>query len=543
MNVQMMRPSQPAFLKVFSMASPAGLLQRKCACGQHTSSGEACETCKKKRLQRAVRAGPRSGEPSPSTRSDTLNRAPSIVHDVLNSPGQALDSQVRAEIEPQFGHDFSQVRIHTNPKAAESAQAVQAQAYTVGHHLVFASGQYQPNTQTGKHLLAHELSHVVQQSAVPHPPASQALVVESPNTPQEHEAERAAHSIAFRERLHPSSATRPMLVRKLMVDQPGNNIPNPQGNGLVQTHAEAIEQYLRTLSAAGHPTVNRTTGQVTMDREFCQKRGLGGRFGRGLKAGFMKGGRIGAYFLGVGAIPGAILGALIGGIAGMFGADSQAEEAGTKTSSTCLCDFVTSDLVTKIEINDQVTPAGGATLVRIPSPNSPKQWGAATMGGQLQNEPPWLILGHELCGHAWLEIHRPGTDEGPGEVERNYSQNTQTGEISLAGDYATGQVTPPRAGQYLRHGKTVERENLIRAEHGLPARGYRLRDPYCGESFWQDRGVPNSPLHWQADNNSGVGGSLFNTYLDECKFLRDQLPESRRRTYRIDEAIPEDAPR
>jgi hypothetical protein len=90
--------------------------------------------------------------------------APPIVHDVLRSAGQSLDPMTRQFMEPRFGHDFSKVRVHTDAKAAASAAAVNALAYTVGRDLVFGAGQYQPATTAGKRLLAHELTHIVQQA-------------------------------------------------------------------------------------------------------------------------------------------------------------------------------------------------------------------------------------------------------------------------------------------------------------------------------------------------------------------------------------------
>jgi peptidoglycan/xylan/chitin deacetylase (PgdA/CDA1 family) len=136
---------------------PSATLQRACACSKHTTnaSGE-CEECKKKReaaqLQRSAIA------PAPDF-------APPIVYDVLRSAGQPLDAQTRAFMEPHFGHDFSQVRVHTDPQAAQSAQAVNALAYTVGDHVAFGAGEFQPSTNAGRELLAHELTHVVQQDA------------------------------------------------------------------------------------------------------------------------------------------------------------------------------------------------------------------------------------------------------------------------------------------------------------------------------------------------------------------------------------------
>ncbi|MGC2636675.1 MAG: DUF4157 domain-containing protein [Acidobacteriaceae bacterium] len=91
--------------------------------------------------------------------------APRIVHETLRSPGQPLDSRTRAFFEPRFGYDFSSVRIHADNKAADSARAVRARAYTVGSDLVFAPGQYAPDSRAGRELLAHELTHVTQQAS------------------------------------------------------------------------------------------------------------------------------------------------------------------------------------------------------------------------------------------------------------------------------------------------------------------------------------------------------------------------------------------
>ena len=127
-------------------------LQRKCACG---GSGE-CEECKGKEETLHRRAAG-TATPSPS---------PPIVHDVLRSPGQPLDHHTRAFMERRFAHDFSQVRIHADAKAAESAGAVDALAYTVGQHIAFASGRYAPATQEGRRLMAHELAHTIQQAGL-----------------------------------------------------------------------------------------------------------------------------------------------------------------------------------------------------------------------------------------------------------------------------------------------------------------------------------------------------------------------------------------
>ncbi|NJO18090.1 MAG: DUF4157 domain-containing protein [Thioploca sp.] len=89
--------------------------------------------------------------------------APPIVQEVLRSSGRPLDDETRAFMEPRFGYDFSRVRVHTDDKAAESARAVNARAYTVGQHVVMRQDEYAPKTEAGRRLLAHELVHVIQQ--------------------------------------------------------------------------------------------------------------------------------------------------------------------------------------------------------------------------------------------------------------------------------------------------------------------------------------------------------------------------------------------
>src|SRR5262249_53697844 len=80
----------------------------------------------------------------------------------LRDGGQPLATDLRSFYEPRFGHDFSRVRIQSGADAAESAKKLNALAYTTGSTIVFGSGQYSPGTATGRRLLAHELTHVVQ---------------------------------------------------------------------------------------------------------------------------------------------------------------------------------------------------------------------------------------------------------------------------------------------------------------------------------------------------------------------------------------------
>lgn len=99
--------------------------------------------------------------------------SPAIVAHALKSPAQPLDWATRAFMEPRFGFDFSRVRVHAGTAAQESARAVDARAYTVGDHVVFGAGTFAPATDQGRALLAHELTHVVQQARAGGTPALQ----------------------------------------------------------------------------------------------------------------------------------------------------------------------------------------------------------------------------------------------------------------------------------------------------------------------------------------------------------------------------------
>jgi Domain of unknown function (DUF4157) len=172
------------------------ILQRKCDCGSHTVGGGQCLECarhpnvpqsqKKMAIGRAgdalereadrvadrlLTTGESDAQSVPSIQrwqtaasgNNDEQPVPDLVHDVLDSPGQALGADVRAFFGPRFGQDFSRVRIHTDAKAATSAQAVNALAYTAGHHIVFGTGKYS-SAGEGRRVLAHELTHVVQQT-------------------------------------------------------------------------------------------------------------------------------------------------------------------------------------------------------------------------------------------------------------------------------------------------------------------------------------------------------------------------------------------
>ncbi|TAH49043.1 MAG: DUF4157 domain-containing protein [Chloroflexota bacterium] len=186
--------AKPAITPVSS-----GLLQRACACGNHSHGEGECAECKKKREMSLQRA---TSSPAP------VHDVPPIVYEVLRSPGQPLDAATRAFMEPRFGQDFSGIRVHTDSRAAKSAHAVNALAYTVGHNVVFGAGQYAPQTSVGRRLLAHEFAHVIQQNQVPATLWNGNLAIGEQNDQYEIEAvqaERVVVDSSLRSRSTPST--------------------------------------------------------------------------------------------------------------------------------------------------------------------------------------------------------------------------------------------------------------------------------------------------------------------------------------------------
>lgn len=129
-----------------------------------------------------------------SSSSASSQHATPAVHDTLRDSGKPLDAATRGFFEPRFGRDFSDVRIHTNTKATESAQSVSARAYTVGNNIAFNDGEYSPQSTAGQRLLAHELTHVVQQSQGGQALQRSAYFDESPLDEESSEPEESASS-------------------------------------------------------------------------------------------------------------------------------------------------------------------------------------------------------------------------------------------------------------------------------------------------------------------------------------------------------------
>ncbi len=138
------------------MRMPEPQPRTACSCAAGCSK---CQTEQRPQADKRVQT-----KRAPASEAEQV-AVPPVVQELSASPGQPLDSVTRGFMERRFGHDFGQVRIHADEKAAEAARAVHARAYTLGQNVVFGAGQFAPGTQAGKSLLAHELTHVLQQGA------------------------------------------------------------------------------------------------------------------------------------------------------------------------------------------------------------------------------------------------------------------------------------------------------------------------------------------------------------------------------------------
>jgi hypothetical protein len=260
----------------------------------------------------------------------------------------------------------------------------------------------------------------------------------------------------------PVAAARPVLARTLRVKNPTSPIPRPGGVGMARTNAATVRDYLLQICGAGAVAVNGGTGAVTLNAGFC-------------------------------VVP-----------QGQAGGPAHA--SATPAGCTCLCDLIASAHDWRIEIDDGDWPhtdfdsdaraetpgRGSGGKVTAPSPNNPTIYGAGTDTGAELDTAPWLVLAHELCGHAWLGdrgIHRP--DHHPRRGEGG-------------------------------HQLTVGRENLIRAEHHIAARG-SFRDAHCGESY--TRAQAGSPAQWS-------------TFHAACVAWRDRYNRAHGTNYTINQRIP-----
>ena len=369
----------------------------------------------------------------------TKSNGEGIASDALSSRisnsrgnGSQMDGETKTFMESRFGTDFSGVKIHTGNESVQMNRELNAKAFTVGNDIYFNEGQYNTGSESGKHLLAHELTHTVQQGAgIP----------------------KAIH-------------------RKLSVTNPLGVIPNPTGKGVVQTNRDTVFNYLKSICSAGNVAIT-AGGEVSVPSYFCSSASYPPDF--------------------VGPIP------------------IRVATSGTPVGCGCLCDIISSPNDWRITVDDSSWPhtvfdnntnavtsgsGGSGGEVTTPSPNSPLLWGAVIATGAFKDIDPWLVLGHELCGHGWLG-------------------NT--------GDAGRDEVQPRGRGG---HQETVARENLLRDEHGIDRRGTH-RQPFCGESFSHATGTVAT-----------AKSVTMSSYLSVCEKWRKEYNTLNSTSYKISDLIP-----
>jgi Domain of unknown function (DUF4157) len=206
---------------------PAPARTKTCSCGRPVIAGGECTACRAKR-ERALRR--------PNSRASTPDRkapAPGLV----SGPGRPLESGPRSEMESRFNHDFSRVRVHTDPGAASAARRIGAQAFTIGSDIAFATGRYDAASIDGRRLLAHELAHVVQQhsAVIADRPAAHSQAGDG----YERAADAAGAAVLVGRRVPPQpSATALMIARN----------PDPPAPG-----SSSVDARLRAILAAPVP--------------------------------------------------------------------------------------------------------------------------------------------------------------------------------------------------------------------------------------------------------------------------------------------------
>lgn len=230
---------------------------------------------------------------------------PDAVRDVLASSGRSLPGDLKREMESRMGERFEDVRVHTGPDAAAAADALNARAFTVGHHVAFAHGEFDPDSAAGKHLLAHELAHVRQQTdgAVSLLPDTGGPLQVDPDPGLERAAEDAAAAAMAEEEQTVGRADADIHVQRL-----------PDHERLAEARETAAERSIPAVVESLQERVSSLETAVEDDSwvgRAVTKGGVGG-------VGGLLGGAIGTAVLpGTGTVAGASVGVEVSkGIAG-----------------------------------------------------------------------------------------------------------------------------------------------------------------------------------------------------------------------------------
>jgi hypothetical protein len=200
------------------------------------------------------------------------------VHGVIHSPGSPLDPDTRATMEPRFAHDFSEVRVHADSRAAAAAADVNARAFTVGRDIVFGRHQYDPGSRRGARLLAHELAHTIQQGHR-RPASGEPLSVSRPSHAAEREAEAAATAVLSGSAAGMLSPSGTAIARQTARDVPLPDLPEGLAPGVVTAIQQHAKEIIREL-ASFFPNITLMLSIVTKWYEADEGLGQDERFFR-----------------------------------------------------------------------------------------------------------------------------------------------------------------------------------------------------------------------------------------------------------------------
>jgi hypothetical protein len=239
----------------------AGKAPARTACGKAKSATTTresceCESCERDKRDKGVLRRFAEG-------AGGADAVPPVVHEVLRGPAQSLESGARRDFEHRFGRDFSGVRVHTGARAAESARAVKAQAYTVGNDMVFGAGRYAPQSTEGRRLLAHELTHVAQNSNTGAGVASD-LEIGATNSAEEREADAAADVMVHGGARNSTAAVNPHGHQSALRRAPGTGPGWSQTTGINagKTTVGTINRIPIDGLPVGHQTAKTASGKA-----------------------------------------------------------------------------------------------------------------------------------------------------------------------------------------------------------------------------------------------------------------------------------------
>ena len=365
-------------------ATPSGqVIRRKCSCG---GGDHECEACKQKREEKLLQRKPGGGT--------NPGRVPGIVHQVLRSAGQPLPASARDMFESRFGRSFDSVRIHTGPRAAQSARSIDAQAYAAGNNIVFGEGSYAPHSPAGQHLLAHELAHIAQQGGIAHE-STGSLRVGGVHDPAEQDADRMADSVMRGNSVQPSPAA-PALRRKVVVS-PASATPQ------IASHFDFICPGKFTASG---PNITGTCDSNTSAGCEC-------------------------------------LCDVVNDAARTYTFNVADAVAGTAPDTM----FDKSTVTVPTTSVFPTTHGGPNPTIEMPSTASSVEFGSFNPSSRGVWAPLWRVLAHELCGHARLNQSYKGVTG-----DREGHDSTIKTENQIAAEHGE----PPRGlfAEKLRHGES-----------------------------------------------------------------------------------------